>query len=86
MNADDFLCAVCLDICKTPVECLNCGNIFCRLCLVLVHKCPLGRASPMATQISAFAKRIIDNLNIVKCPFFYYPVNCKWENWKDLGK
>ena len=41
----DFKCPICLEYCKEAVECCNCKNYFCKICLTSVkeQKCPLCR-------------------------------------------
>ena len=61
---DSLKCVVCFDISKDAVECLSCGNVFCKMCVFNI-KCPLCRTHS-AYKDSYFARKIIDCMPI-KC-------------------
>jgi hypothetical protein len=63
---DSLKCVVCFEISRDAVECLTCGNIFCRMCVYNI-KCPLCR-SHSAYKDSYFARKIIECMPI-KCEF-----------------
>ena len=59
----DYLkCVVCFEFSREAVECLQCGNIFCKFC-VLDIKCPLCRNTSSYKE-SNFARRIINSIPI----------------------
>jgi hypothetical protein len=61
----DYLkCVVCFEFSREAVECLQCGNIFCKFCVMDI-KCPLCR-NTSSYKDSNFARRIINSIPI-KC-------------------
>lgn len=62
---ENLRCIVCFDLAREAVECLLCGNIFCKRCVSNI-KCPLCR-NHSTYKDSGFARRIIDSMP-VKCP------------------
>ena len=68
ISDNDFKCLCCLDYAREAVESLCCGIILCAQCAPALNKCPGCRNSPMRTQTSVLARRIIASLP-VDCPF-----------------
>jgi hypothetical protein len=59
---ENFRCVVCFELAQDSVECLLCGNIFCKMCVNNI-KCPLCR-NHSTYKDSTFARKIINNLPI----------------------
>lgn len=59
---ENFRCVVCYELADNSVECLLCGNVFCKGCVFNI-KCPLCRNSSTYKD-SFFARRIIDSLPV----------------------
>ena len=68
-TAENLRCQICLNLVFDPIKCMNCDQIFCRICLSNVVKktgsCPNGcQFIPM--ELDRIVKNILDNLEI-KC-------------------
>lgn len=65
-------CPICLKLVWDIVDCKQCGNVFCRCCILeLIKKindsCPIFKQSPFKTTGSKTIKKILSNIRI-KCP------------------
>ena len=79
VNLDSFQCSICTEIFVNPVECLNCGNIYCYDCFMKVQKaaekineegkCPLCSNSPFIFFFNEAIKRLVSKMEVTckKC-------------------
>eukprot|EP01084_Bolivina_argentea_P246266 412175_1 len=73
MEVDKFLeCPICRDVADNAVETECCNKIFCQKCISNLQStnnmsCPLCRKSPIKTNKSILARRMIDSLPC-QCP------------------
>jgi hypothetical protein len=57
---ENLRCVVCFELANNAVECLSCGNVFCKMCVSNI-KCPLCRNNS-SYKDSLFARKIISEI------------------------
>ncbi|OMJ75129.1 hypothetical protein SteCoe_25786 [Stentor coeruleus] len=53
--AEHFICKICSNVVKNPVECISCENLLCKECASATPKCPFGCDTFKHKSIAKFA-------------------------------
>jgi len=72
ITLDVITCPICLKLVWDVVDCNQCGNVFCRSCILesltkVNDSCPLCKYSPVKTTDCKTIKKVLSNIQI-KCP------------------
>lgn len=59
-----FLCQICLNVVKDPQECIECENLFCKSCLLMISVCPANCPSHEFKKMAKFAEKIYNSLQL----------------------
>lgn len=68
---ESLMCPICIDYADQPVECVMCGNIFCKVCVgfgnnqTIVKRCPMCMKDAHFKE-SLLARKLLNNIP-VKC-------------------
>ena len=72
ITLDVITCPICLKLVWDVVDCNQCGNVFCKSCILesltkVNDSCPLCKYSPVKTTDCKTIKKVLSNIQI-KCP------------------
>ena len=56
--ADHFICKICENVVKSPLECQSCENLLCKECIDITSSCPFGCDTFKCKPIAKFAANV----------------------------
>lgn len=66
---DHFVCKLCTNVVKNPIECENCENLICKDCSISINSCPYDCQQFSIKKVARFALKIYSKFHL-KCKNF----------------